>query len=196
MSAFLASGETLAVEDAEMSNQTAGPGCPSFSEVPVAQMHEDKPEDDYFWAGRYYRGQGHDIPDLACNEDMVPTKDGYRHSSPPGSNIVMGSLMVLPGCTWYLFEDYDYEGEWMEFSGGNSGLLVSKLTNRWDRYCQIWGDNNEILAVPCFPSYLASCQQRFPNCVPKDGWQPITSLDNSQSNFEAPFTFQQTIGKF
>ena len=32
-----------------------------------------------------------------------------------GKYYAMGSIMVLPGCTAYLFKDYDYEGERFEW---------------------------------------------------------------------------------
>jgi len=170
-------------------NITDVSGCPVFSEIPVSEQHKQQPELDYFYAGRFYSYPGHDIPALACNDkEPYDAADDYRHSSDQGFGTMMGSIMVNPGCTWYLFEDYNYEGRYVEYSGGNSGLLISKVPQpSWGTTC---GDNY----VTCFHSYLVSCEQRFPNCAPKDGWQPITSLDNSQSHVEAPFTFQQTIG--
>ena len=32
-----------------------------------------------------------------------------------GKYYAMGSIMVLPGCTAYLFKDYNYEGERLEW---------------------------------------------------------------------------------
>eukprot|EP00091_Calanus_sinicus_P019745 TRINITY_DN5071_c0_g1_i3.p2 TRINITY_DN5071_c0_g1~~TRINITY_DN5071_c0_g1_i3.p2 ORF type:complete len:154 (-),score=23.82 TRINITY_DN5071_c0_g1_i3:114-575(-) len=46
----------------------------------------------------------------------------------------------------------------------------------------------------CVESFLWSCKQHFPDCVPSDSWIVITQLDNSQSNWETDFTFEQIKG--
>jgi len=185
----LASGKVLIPVDVDedITNRTAG-GCPTFAEIPVANLHEGHPEKDYFYGGRFYQGAGSDIPALACTGYHFDMEDGYKHSATPGNFYPFGSLMVNPGCTWYLFEGYNYEGRYVEYSGGNTGMLVSKVPR------PSWGGTCGAEYGPCFPSYLVSCQQRFPNCAPEDGWSTIATLDNSLSSVETPFTFQQTIG--
>ena len=37
------------------------------------------------------------------------------YSASGGKYVPMGSIMVLPGCTAYLFKDYNYEGERLEW---------------------------------------------------------------------------------
>merc|ERR1739838_16564 len=136
LSVSLVIGETLVpTEDPDMTNRTAKSGCPSLEDIPVAELHEHHPENDFFYGGRYYHDTGHEIPALACNGDSYDRADGYSASADPGTRWSIGSLMVNPGCTWYLFEHYNYEGRYVEFSGGNTGLLVSKVTNPWGQWC-------------------------------------------------------------
>ena len=41
--------------------------------------------------------------------------DHTDHDAGDGNYSPMGSIMVLPGCTAYLFKDYDYEGKRFEW---------------------------------------------------------------------------------
>ena len=50
-----------------------------------------------------YEGDEHSIGD---HTDYDPGEERY---------IPMGSIMVLPGCTAYLFKDNNYEGERLEW---------------------------------------------------------------------------------
>jgi len=165
---------------------SAKSGCPSLSSIPVSKLHPGHPELDYFYAGRRYSGAGHEIPDLACNGNPHDREDGYASSAPPGSFLPFGSLLVNPGCKIYLFDGHNYEGDYVEYSGGHNGLMIPKVPA--EAHTCTDGDR------ACFGSFLWSCTQKFPNCVPEDGWTTITSLDNSESNFPTPFTFKQTIG--
>jgi len=183
----LARGEV----DAEMTNRTTASGCPSFTEIPVASMHPGQPERDWFYSGRHYGGLGHEIPALACNDDGGPWDDGYNVMYPDVQG-TFGSIMVNPGCTFYFFQKPNYEGKHVEYYGGHKGLLVSKVpVPSWAEHACPQFPSTELL---CVRSYLTSCEQTFPNCAPKDGWQPITCLDNTGSDHEVPFTFKQTIG--
>merc|ERR1711892_624871 len=160
-------------------------GCPAFTEIPVAELFEKNPEKDYFYGGRKYHGKGNSIPALACNDGYADMADGYKDSAPAGLYYLIGSLMINPGCSFYVFEDYNQEGRYVEYTGGNTGRLVSEVPRpSWSGSC----------GVPCFKSLMMSCRQRFPNCAPEDGWETIATLDNTGSSVEAPFTFQQTIG--
>jgi len=160
-------------------------GCPAFTEIPVAELFEKNPEKDYFYGGRKYHGKGNSIPALACNGGRADMPDGYKSSAPAGLYLPIGSLMINPGCSFYMFEDYNQEGRYVEYTGGNTGRLVSEVPRpSWSGSC----------GVPCFKSLMMSCRQRFPNCAPEDGWETIATLDNTGSSVEVPFTFQQTIG--
>jgi len=162
---------------------SAKSGCPSLSSIPVSELHPGHPELDFFYAGRRYWLAGHEIPDLACNGDHWDKEDGYAHSAP--SYTLFGSLLINPGCKIYLFDEINYEGDYVEYSGGHDGLMISKVPI----HRQTCSNDRA-----CFRSFFWSCTQKFPNCVPEDGWTTITSLDNSESNFPTPFTFKQTIG--
>jgi len=162
-------------------------GCPAFTEIPVAELHEKNPEQDFFYGGRWYFDKGNSIPALACNGQYTDMADGYKYSAPAGFYTPVGSLMINPGCSFYMFEYYNQQGRYVEYTGGNTGRLVSEVPRpSWGIDCGV--------DVACFASLMMSCQQRFPNCAPEDGWETIATLDNTGSNVEVPFTFEQTIG--
>jgi len=177
---------TASAASAALPNITAlSSGCPAFTEIPVAELHEKNPEKDFFYGGRFYQGKGNSIPALACNGPLWgDMPDGHKYSAP--APLAVGSIMINPGCSFYVFEDYNQEGRYVEYTGGNTGRLVSEVPRpSWGRTCG---------GVACFASYMMSCRQRFPNCAPEDGWETIATLDNTDSSVELPFTFQQTIG--
>merc|ERR1711936_1020943 len=159
-------------------------GCPPLSTIPVANLHAYLPRDDYFYAGRYYKGQGNDLTNLACNGDAFEIPDGYQKSATYGSVFPMGSILVNPGCTVYLYDTYNWEGNYRyKYSGGREGITIPKVPV------------GNIPGYPaCFRSYSWSCAQSFPSCGPWDDWRYITTLNNSDSNSTKTFTFQQKIG--
>ena len=87
------------------------------------------------------------------------------------------------GCSLKIFEFPDFKGEHINYDGP---LLLPNPPPTYGYCCD---------GQLCASSYIWSCKQHFPDCVPSDGWGVITQLDNSQSNIPTKFTFQQTIGK-
>merc|ERR1711892_1082472 len=87
LSQYLAIAEALVLVEkgaastasAAVPNITAlSSGCPAFTEIPVASLHEKNPEKDFFYGGRKYRGKGNSIPALACNDGYKDMADGYK----------------------------------------------------------------------------------------------------------------------
>merc|ERR1711892_280622 len=160
---------TASAASAALPNITAlSSGCPAFTEIPVAELHEKNPEKDFFYGGRRYHDKGNSIPALACNGPAYDMADGDKESAPAGRYYTIGSLMINPGCSFYLFEYSNYEGRYVEYTGGNTGRLVSEVPiTSWAASC----NGGEA----CFKSMMMSCQQRFPNCAPEDGWETIAT---------------------
>lgn len=156
-------------------------GCPSFDQVPVSESNGGLWP--VFVAGRRYHDRGHDVPELACNGNFYDEIDGYQLSSSDDQCYAMGSLIVNAGCKLTFFSDYNFEGEHKTFDGPI--LLPNPTPEFGDSCCG---------GVFCVDSFLWSCKQHFPDCVPSDSWNIVTQLDNSQSNWETDFTFEQTKG--
>merc|ERR1712215_240175 len=188
----LANGDVLIpFVDAEIANRTITSGCPTFTEIPVAKIHPGKPEEDFFFAGRYYVELGNDIPALGCKGFGEDIAAGAEWEQGMWS---FGSILVNPGCTWYFFEKYNFKGKFVEYYGGSQGLLVSKVpTPSWaEGIC--YPSDNFPQGVACFQSVLYTCEQRFPNCAPAEDWEEVTCLDNTALDVTSPMTFKQIIG--
>ena len=51
-----------------------------------------------------------------CYAGIGLTLGPIDYSANVGKYVPMGSIMVLPGCTAYLFKDYNYKGERLELN--------------------------------------------------------------------------------
>ncbi len=104
--------------------------CPPMSDLPVMYTSSQ------FNCARTWYGVGGDHPIQGCNhchlaDEPFDDPDGLDFSSEEGKNFPVGSLMVLPGCTMYLFEDYDFGGRMYEFTSGTH----SNVNGPWKAAC-------------------------------------------------------------
>ncbi len=135
--------------------------CPPMENVPVMHTHEE----DTFNCARMWMRTGADHPVQGCN---VCTEgqdydwdyfDGTENSSPTGY-FAVGSLMVLPGCTFYGFDEPDFMGSIFEYSTGTHSKVDGPSC----------GTSSTCHVDVCgFPSYKCRCQQKFISCNPEDG---------------------------
>jgi len=163
-------------------------GCPSLSEVDIYRnetLPGGAPKSEWI-AGRWYSQPGHIIPELACNGNFKEALKGEGDMRPSGDGEPMGSLLIYPGCKIYLFEEPNFEGDFVEYTGP---AVMSD-----PKYLFGWACGSRPDPMLCPRSYLWSCQQSFPECYPEDGWNTVTYLDNSQSSTPTTFTFSQSIG--
>jgi len=163
-------------------------GCPSLSEVDIYRnetLPGGAPKSEWI-AGRWYSQPGHIIPELACNGNFKEALKGEGDMRPSGDGEPMGSLLIYPGCKIYLFEEPNFEGDFVEYTGP---AVMSD-----PKYLFGWACGSRPDPMLCPRSYLWSCQQSFRECYPEDGWNTVTYLDNSQSSTPTTFTFSQSIG--
>ena len=153
--------------------------CPDFADLPVADAGLN-----YFYGIRFYPERGNPIPSLACNGGSYDRKDGYSYSAPEGMGIGMGTLFVHHGCTFYVFEDYNYQGNYKTLRGPKDLYEGTDLFHR----C---GGN---LNIPCAHSFLVECSMSMANCVPSDEWATVAYLDNADSSIPTKFTYEYQIG--
>jgi len=153
-------------------------GCPDVSELPIVWYK-------HFIGVRVYQGKGHDIPALSCTGDAFDGVSGSQYSAPNGQGYPVGSIFVHPGCNFYGFHDYNYQGSYIEWTGP---LFISNVPQ------STFGHTCGADHVPCMSSYLVDCKQQYPDCQPVDSWKTVTSLDNTQSDLPSTFTYKYIIG--
>merc|ERR1719283_476921 len=93
-------------------------GCPSLSEVDIYR-NETGPDGfpKHEWiAGRWYSQPGHVIPELACNGNFREALKGEGDQHPSGDGEAMGSLLIYAGCKIYIFEEPNFEGDFIEYT--------------------------------------------------------------------------------
>jgi len=175
-------GDVLALEDNGfvLEEGPARLGCPDIKQLPIV-------ENKQFIGIRIYHGNGNDIPALSCNGAYQEFFSGFQYSSDPGKGTMIGSIFVHPGCIFYGFHDYNYQGSYTEWTGP---LFISNVPDVFGHIC----DNDHYNHVPCVDSFLVDCRQQYPDCQPEDDWKTVTSLDNTQSDLPATFTYEYTIG--
>jgi len=157
------------VVDVSNNETKSGQGCPQPADESALV------DDENFLAGVLWSWDGHDDLYLACNGPSYRDPAGTRHTNSPGTVVKIGSLLVMPGCTFTGYKEANYIGEKYEVTGP---ALIP--------YVHF---NDEL-----FGSYEWSCRQRLPDCVPEDHWSTIGFFDNSFSEFPAQFIYSRTVG--
>eukprot|EP00092_Neocalanus_flemingeri_P091728 GFUD01116366.1.p1 GENE.GFUD01116366.1~~GFUD01116366.1.p1 ORF type:complete len:307 (+),score=28.06 GFUD01116366.1:132-1052(+) len=170
--------ETHVHFDLPARNNTARQPCPAIGDVPIVT-----PDRKEFYGVRYYDGRGHPVTALSCNGDYHDRVSGYNDSAPEGEGWLMGTLYVHAGCIFYGFSDYNYEGSYKEYQGP---VFLSEVPDVFGNTCNG--------GIPCVDSYIVTCEQKMPDCVPDDRWTTVASFENSGSSLPSTFTYKYVIG--
>ncbi len=144
--------------------------CPPMEDVKVMW------DEDTFNCARMWMGTGADHPVQGCNactegqESDWDYFDEAENAGGGGGYFSVGSLMVLPGCTFYGFDQSDFLGGIFEYSAGTHSNVDGP------------NGNSEVSCGPSgFASYKCRCQQKLISCVPEDGkWLYYIKLGRSQ----------------
>jgi len=156
-------------------------GCPTPSQTPI--IMDKQIVSAYFW-----HGHGHDIAELGCNGDGWYVPAGTRITTVNDYQCYpMGSIVVNPGCRLILFEYHNFQGRYRILGS----KTYPKIPYEWAWWVSV---TEPYRYVPCFRSFLSSCQQTYPNCVPEDDWVTIKYLDNKEGTEPTTFTYTETIG--
>merc|ERR1712079_982110 len=131
-----------------------------------------------FTCMKFWDDYGDDWSVNACNGDEDTYGDHIDHNPGKGWYNAMGSIMVLPGCTAYLFKEHNYEGERKVLRGPAAV------------YNNHWGDNNP----PGPRSFKCRCIQKPISCTPTDGFDVVLTCDNTRGIVPTRCTYSQTIG--
>jgi len=147
-----------------------------LSGCPPPYYHYPHEEEGYPTCAYYWSEEGDDWPVDACNGIRRYAAEGDYN--PSSDYYPMGSIYVKPGCTMYLYEDYNFEGTREEIY---DGLLPNN---------QYFASNGPVPGPKSF-----KCRCHYPiNCVPEDGYEVILQYDNRKGKTPITLTYTKTIG--
>jgi len=160
--------------------------CPPASDVPV--MCESM--NDTFNCARAWIGKGSDEPIEGCNNcigdyyDGDDICDGEDWNTVDGlSCYLFGSLLVLPGCTFYGFSEHNYTGEVQTFDSGLHSNVQAAVDCALSSTCALG-----------FYSTKCRCEQELVSCEPVDDFDVVLKCDALQSPQEVTCQYTKTIG--
>ncbi len=105
-----------------------------------------------------------------------------------GQYIPVGSLMVLPGCTFYGFSEPNYEGNVIEFGGPD------EVPNHGEVVLGIYANDVCGVVVDGYRSAMCRCQQAFISCVPEDDYSTVMSCDNTHGDNPVTCEYTEYVG--
>ncbi len=103
--------------------------CPDIEDEPVMYPYDE----ELFLCADVYQGHGDYDAIQACNiceEDgfyQFYADNGRENPGEVSQYFPMGSIVIMPGCTFYGFADINYEGEVRQYAGGQVIPYVEEL---------------------------------------------------------------------
>ena len=154
-------------------------GCPgSIDDLPITSGTGKDKKFIAFWA---YNAKGNVNPVLSCNGGAWKGVNKQRFTHKKGYCSGLGSLFVMPGCSFYGYSKIGYTGTLKKYDGPlfiSDVPIIGKTTSGYS----------------CAGSWTGSCSQEMPDCVPSDGWAAAASFDNANSKITTTFAYKITIG--
>ncbi len=157
--------------------------CPNINELDVLY------DSDTFMCVYVWQGPGDDDAIQACTEceefGEAHLEDGYSYSQPEGQYYPIGSLITMPGCTFYGFGDYNYAGDVYPYDEGTYPNVGGNYEGDTD-HCGT--------TLTGYPSYKCECIQKMIECDPSDDYVTVLVCDGSEFDTDFSCTYIQTIG--
>merc|ERR1711935_1949 len=173
--------ESLPLEGCPTSINVTGNGTTVVSSYGISYTGYVEGED--IIAGRIYWDKGNSLADLACNGEFIDYNPGRFGDVNVKYDSYFGSVIVNPGCTLFIFEDFNQGGSYKKYT---SDTFLIKADDKF--VYNLGGHHNFV------KSMLWTCTQTYPSCTPSDAWHHITELDNSASSVTTEFTYEKTVG--
>ena len=138
--------------------------CPGLEDI------QDMYDDNTFMCARFYYGWGHDLGVRGCNgcsvQNYADIPHGLDMDAGNGRQYPMGSIMVKPGCTLYVFHDNNFGGKYDRYDGPS---IISKVDS---------GDGSEgDYCANGNPSFQCRCGMKPVSCVPEDSFAVVLRCD-------------------
>lgn len=156
-------------------------GCPT--EIPVIA-------DKKIVAAHIYHGGHPHIHALSCTGACHTYYAETRQTFPNNSFLQYNSMIINPGCTVHLFSGENYDGFSQSIAGPKT--ITQFKEGEGSLTCVFF---EIVFSYPCLPkSMILICTQVFPSCTATDGWQAVTTIDNTWSNVSSQFSYTKTVG--
>ena len=139
--------------------------CPAL--VDINNMYNS----NTFTCARFYYGFGHDLPVRGCSggcplAEYSNVPDGANEDAGDGYHYPMGSIMVKPGCTLYVFHDTNYGGKYDKYDGPGIYSKVNTGHDSTDDGC-----------AKGHPSFQCRCRMEPVSCTPQDTFAVVLRCD-------------------
>lgn len=152
-------------------------GCPDKNALPI--LYEKN-----FIGARVYTGVGNEKPSLSCTGNAFEYLDGVGISAPSGTGLAIGSIYVHPGCTFYGYKGYNFQGDMTKYE---ENTFISKVpSNAFGQECNS--------GVACAGSVVVNCQQTYPDCSPLESRVEVAYCNNSLSDKNTDCTYTYNVG--
>ena len=155
--------------------------CPSINELDVLY------DSTTFMCAYIWQGPGDDDAIQACTEcdgfGEVQCEDGFSDPGLEGYFDPVGSIITMPGCTFYGFGDYNYKGDVDEYPEGTHPNVGGY-------------DQGESCGTTLtgYDSLMCECFQKMIECDPSDDYVTVLRCDGSEFDTDFSCTFIQSIG--
>jgi len=113
-----------------------------------------------------YADAGGDYSVNACNGAGSYHLDGDYNDAGSGHFYPMGSILIKPGCTLYMFDG--------AYSGTGTDLSQTYTFNNH------FGLTGNAPMAPGPQSFICTCNEPISTCKPSDGWENVVICDNSK----------------
>lgn len=169
------------IEQTEISSEhlfeESSQGCPRLSDLNTTiEVHGE----EKYLCSVFYTGFGGKYAFNSCNGRSFYVPDGLRVQGENGFYFPMGSILVKPGCTMYLFKYPYFSGESVKIGAGSVF------------------DNKDFYQNPYYPagpgSFACTCYQDPIDCTASDDWETVVVCDNTQSPVAADCSYNLRIG--
>ncbi len=144
--------------------------CPNIEDEPVLYPSDET----LFTCADLYFGPGNEISAQACTtceEEGLGQSyswNGEDALGEAGSYLYLGSLVVMPGCSFYAFSEASFGGDITEYGSGQVIPMVDAFTENSITAC----GGKPIYGIG---SYKCQCVQELIECDPEDHYVDLAS---------------------
>merc|ERR1712241_1523666 len=157
--------------------------CPRHGLEDIPDMYNDQT----FNCARFYYGWGHDLSVRGCNgcsiDDYADIPHGMDLDAGDGHHYPMGSVMVKPGCTFYVYHETNFNGGYEKYEGPTIISRVDSGHNSQEDGC-----------AKGWPSFQCRCGMTPVSCVPKDDFHVVLRCDGTGAILPTPCGYTKKIG--